>query len=99
MTFLCIPEQKRKTSTTDDKANSGCNISDSRRGTIEVRGSVSQYQAPIDTAMAAITRTTKNKVLIVIFNKIKSYRNTYFSIVMLMVAVLATLLSIVFQRL
>lgn len=45
---------------TEESANSGCNINDSSRGTIDVRGSVSQYQAPMDTEMAAITRTTVN---------------------------------------
>lgn len=50
--------------TTDDRAKSGWRRSDSNNGTMDVFGSVSQYQAPAEIEHAAIAKTTKWKICI-----------------------------------
>lgn len=58
MTFLWIPKQKRIIKIIDEKVKSGCNNRLSNKGTTLVFGSVSQYQAPIEMEIAAVTRIT-----------------------------------------
>lgn len=61
MTFLCIPKQNRIMRIIEDSVKSGCNIRLSNKGTTLVFGSVSQYQAPMEMEIAAVTNTTGMK--------------------------------------
>lgn len=58
MTFLWIPKQKRMIRIIEERAKSGCSNRLSNKGTTLVFGSVSQYQAPIEMEIAAVTRIT-----------------------------------------
>lgn len=96
MTRLCMPEKNRITNTTDDSANNGCRSKDSNNETTDVFGSVNQYHAPMEIAIAAVTSTTEKRKD---DNDMSLRRVTYFSIVVLKVEGMQSLLSIVFQRL